>query len=85
VYYGGDLHTYRVIKTFEVKPSDVSVLDQPTNKRIATLMTCTPIGTTLRRLIVQSEEVDPDTGKALKVGERAPTDLNPGKLPELPI
>jgi hypothetical protein len=33
-------------------------------------MTCTPVGTTLRRLIVKAEEVDPVSGEVLKVGER---------------
>ncbi|MBT5237027.1 sortase [Candidatus Peregrinibacteria bacterium] len=70
VYYGGDKHRYIVQSKREVKPSDVTVLDQPTNKRIATLMTCTPVGTTLRRLIITSQEVDPVTGIAMQVGER---------------
>lgn len=70
VYYGGDRHTYRITKKYEVKPNNVSVLDQPTSKRMATLMTCTPIGTTLRRLIVQAEEIDPVSGVALHVGEK---------------
>lgn len=69
-YYGGDRHTYRVIKKYEVKPSNVSVLDQPTTKRLSTLMTCTPVGTTLRRLIIQAEEIDPVSGEVLKVGEK---------------
>lgn len=71
VYYGGDLHTYRVTGKKEVRPSDVSVLDQPTDKRIATLMTCTPIGTTLRRLIISAEEIDPATSATLNVGQKA--------------
>ena len=70
VYYGGDKHRYIVNGKREVKPSNVDVLDQPTNKRFATLMTCTPVGTTLRRLILTAQEVDPSTGIALKVGER---------------
>lgn len=70
VYYGGDRHTYRITKKYEVKPSDVSVLDQPTTQRLATLMTCTPIGTTLRRLIVLAEEIEPSTGDVLAVGEK---------------
>ncbi len=85
VYYGGDLHTYRVTKKVEVKPSNVSVLDQPTNKRIATLMTCTPVGTTLRRLIVQAEEIDPVTKAVLHVGERGKENLAPAKMEMLPI
>ena len=70
VYYGGDRHSYRVIEKYEVKPNNVSVLDQPSNKRIATLMTCTPVGTTLRRLIVRAEEYDPVSGKALLPGQK---------------
>ncbi len=82
VYYGGDRHTYRVTKKYEVKPSDVSVLDQPTSQRISTLMTCTPVGTTLRRLIVQAEEIDPATGEILKVGEK-PEEQNATPLTRL--
>ena len=70
VYYNGDRHTYRVISKKEVSPNNVSVLDQPSNQRLATLMTCTPVGTTLRRLIVMAEEIDPQSGEVLRVGER---------------
>lgn len=70
VYYGGDRHSYRITKKEEVKPSNVSVLDQPTDRRLSTLMTCTPLGTTLRRLVVVAEEIDPVTGVALHVGEK---------------
>lgn len=69
VYYGGDKHRYRITEKYEVKPSDVSVLNQPTDVRSATLMTCTPVGTTLRRLIVRAEEIDVITGETLAVGE----------------
>ncbi len=70
VYYGGDKHRYVISGKKEVKPSNVDVLDQPNNRRTATLMTCTPVGTTLRRLIITAQEVDPTTGIALQVGER---------------
>ena len=46
---------YRIIEKKEVYPKNVSVLDQPYDKKISTLMTCTPVGTTLRRLIIISE------------------------------
>jgi LPXTG-site transpeptidase (sortase) family protein len=87
IYYGGDLHTYRVTGKKEVQPSNVSVLDQPTNKRIATLMTCTPVGTTLRRLIVMAEEIDPVTGKTLSVGDHGTTKpkADVARLEALPI
>ncbi len=87
VYYGGDRHTYRITKKYEVKPNDVSVLDQPTTQRLATLMTCTPVGTTLRRLIVLAEEIDPSTGDVLAVGEKTTeAEANPFmRLDALPI
>jgi LPXTG-site transpeptidase (sortase) family protein len=53
----GETYTYKVHNKFEVQPSEVEVLQQPKNQRISTLMTCTPVGTTLRRLIIQAEEI----------------------------
>ncbi len=87
VYHGGDRHTYRIMKIYKVKPNNVSVLDQPTDERLSTLMTCTPVGTTLERLIVKAEEIDPTTGQILKVGEKAAdTPKNPfTRLEALPI
>ncbi len=87
VYYGGDKHTYRVLSKKEVKPSDTSVLDQPTDQRISTLMTCTPVGTTLKRLIVRAEEIDPVTGQVLHVGEKSSetSKLPSVRLDALPI
>lgn len=77
IYYNGDKHRYTVRSKKEVSPSDVTVLDQPPDERISTLMTCTPLGTTLRRLIIVAQEVDISTGIALHVGERT-------KRPEMP-
>ncbi|HLD63785.1 MAG TPA: hypothetical protein VI913_02705, partial [Candidatus Peribacteraceae bacterium] len=50
---------------------NVDVLRQPLDQRLSTLMTCTPVGTTLRRLILLAQEVDPVTGEPLAVGEHA--------------
>lgn len=67
IYNDGDLHHYRVIEKLEVSPKDVSVLDQPHDAFISTLMTCTPVGTTLKRLVVRGQEFDPATGEIMKV------------------
>lgn len=86
VFYGGDRHRYVIQDEKEIKPSDVSVLDQPVNRRIGTLMTCTPVGTTLRRLILTAQEVDPITGVTLEVGERGADDALPKvRMEMLPI
>ena len=57
VYYDQKKYTYQVIDKREVKPSNVDVLSQPTDKKISTLMTCTPVGTALRRLIITGEQI----------------------------
>lgn len=85
VYWNGDRHRYVVRSKKEVSPSDVSVLDQPPDERIATLMTCTPVGTTLRRLIVQAQEVDPDSLEPMKVGEKTERAPAPYAAQMLPI
>ncbi|PIR49169.1 hypothetical protein COU80_00260 [Candidatus Peregrinibacteria bacterium CG10_big_fil_rev_8_21_14_0_10_55_24] len=85
VYYGGDKHRFVVRGKREVRPSDVSVLDQPVNERMGTLMTCTPIGTTLRRLVLTAQEVDPQTGIALAVGEKASRPTKSVRPQALPI
>ena len=58
IFYDGELHQYRITEKFEVSPKDVSVLAQPQDNRMSTLMTCTPVGTTLRRLILKAEEIE---------------------------
>lgn len=56
LYAKGQRYIYRVTKSFVVNPDQVEVL-APTDKAILTLMTCTPVGTNLRRLIVQADLV----------------------------
>ena len=57
IYYNQIKYTYEVVDKKEVKPSNVSVLEQPHDEKVSTLMTCTPVGTTLRRLIITAEQV----------------------------
>ena len=86
VFYGGDKFRYLIKDKREVRPSDVTVLDQPIGKRLSTLMTCTPVGTTLRRLILEAQEVDPVTGTALKVGDHGKRQTAPKvRVEMLPI
>ena len=57
VYFNQSKHTYEVTEKKEVQPSNVNVLSQPVDEKISTLMTCTPVGTALRRLIITAKEV----------------------------
>lgn len=86
IYHGGDKYRYAIETKKEIIPSDVTVLDQPIGKRIATLMTCTPVGTTLRRLIITAQELDPITGEPMEVGAHQQQEQRPAiKLDALPI
>lgn len=86
IYYGGDRHRYVIQEKREVKPTDVHVLDQPLDRRIATLMTCVPVGTTLRRLILTAQELDPLTGAPMAVGQHSTTaDMPKVRAGMLPI
>jgi len=57
VYYEQKKYTYRIIEKVVVDPTDVSVLHQPEDKKISTLMTCYPVGTTRSRLVIRAEQV----------------------------
>jgi sortase A len=61
--YQGTRYTYVVTKKEEVGPNDVQALIYETDKPVMTLITCTPLGTALRRLLVTAEQVYPVTTK----------------------
>lgn len=47
-------YTYKVEEMFEVQPTDLSVLEQQFDSKYLTLITCSPPGTLLRRLVVKA-------------------------------
>lgn len=57
--YQSVTYGYKVYGIKIVYPDDTSVLNQ-SNESILTLMTCTPVGTSLRRLILSSNQITPD-------------------------
>jgi len=63
-------YTYKVYEIKVVFPKDLSVADQKDNESTLTLMTCTPVGTNYKRLIVKSHQIDP-----LPIGNIARTEL----------
>ncbi|UTX51076.1 class D sortase [Candidatus Saccharibacteria bacterium TM7i] len=62
--YKGKRYTYVVTRTEVVKPTQVDKLVYPTDKPIMTLITCTPLGTSLNRLLVTAEQISPDPAEA---------------------
>lgn len=59
--YDGKVYVYKVTSKQVVDPSNVGVLDPiPGKTAAATLITCDPPGTSLRRLVVVGEQISPD-------------------------
>ncbi len=56
IYYNQDKYIYEVDNIMEVKATNIDVLKQTPEERL-TLITCTPVGTNLRRLIVTAVPV----------------------------
>ncbi len=82
--YEGVRYTYIITKTEVVRPSEVNKLIYPTNKPVLTLITCTPLGTALNRLLVTAEQVSPDPAQALAAPTTGAADDNsaiPGNSP----
>jgi sortase A len=80
VHYNGVRYTYTVKKTEIVKPTQVDALVYPTDKPVVTLITCTPLGTSLNRLLVTGEQVSPDPSAA----SAAPADAGSSASSEMP-
>lgn len=74
--YGNKRYKYIVEKKFVVDPSHIEVLN-PSDHSIISLMTCTPVGTTINRLIVQAKQVSPEPAE---VTVNQPPSL-PNRLP----
>ena len=62
--YEGKRYTYAITKREVVKPTEVGKLVYPTDKPILTLITCTPLGTSLNRLLVTAEQISPSPADA---------------------
>ena len=71
--YNGTRYTYTITKKIVVKPTDVAALTNPTDKPELTLVTCTPLGTAINRLLVFAEQVSPDPSTATAVEKTSST------------
>ena len=64
VNYNSVRYSYTVTKTEVVMPTQVDKLTYKTDKPVLTLITCTPLGTAQKRLLVTAEQISPDPLKA---------------------
>ena len=84
--YEGTRYTYTVTKTKVVRPTEVSSLVYPTTKPEVTLITCTPLGTALNRLLVTAEQISPNPASAASApaaDTQSESGVMPGNSPTL--
>lgn len=85
--YNGKRYTYVITKKEVVKPNEVNKLIYPTDKPVLTLITCTPLGTAEKRLLVTAEQISPDPSAASEApsgsGESSGNASMPGNTPTL--
>lgn len=79
VNYQSKQYVYKVVETKVVEPTDLSVLNQ-TSQTEMTLITCTPPGTSWKRLIVRAAQVSPEPTQPKTANEATGKDSS-GLLP----
>jgi sortase A len=83
--YGSKRYTYTITKKEVVQPSEVNKLVYPTTKPVLTLLTCTPLGTSINRLLITGEQISPDPSlsTAAPVTQELKSTSIPGNSPTL--
>jgi sortase A len=75
-------YTYTVTRTMVVLPSQVNSLQIGSDKPYATLITCTPLGTAQKRLLVVAEQISPSPSDAKAAPGSAATSSS-GTAPQM--
>lgn len=77
LHYNSTRYTYTVTEKKIIDPTQVSELILGTDKPMATLVTCTPPGTALKRLVVIGEQISPDPDAATTKSSSSATQSKP--------
>lgn len=67
-----------------MKPAEVGKLIYDTDKPVLTLITCTPLGTAINRLLITAEQISPNPTAAEAAPEQSASDepvVMPGNSP----
>lgn len=85
LHYQGVRYTYKVTEKKVINPDEINALQIGYDKPMATLITCTPPGTALKRLLIYGEQISPDPAAATKPAETTTnqTEVIPGNAPTL--
>lgn len=77
VYHDGKEYVYKVRDSIMVLPTQTEVL-KPTTGAVLSLMTCVPVGTNLKRLIVRADLISSPPADTSKIDEFA-------NIPKIPV
>lgn len=80
LHYKGTRYTYSVKEKKIINPDQVSELVIATDSPIATLVTCTPPGTALQRLVVIADQISPDPSSATEKTASQPSSTGPSVI-----
>lgn len=89
LHYNSKRYIYEITSKKVVDPKDTSVLSQNTPVPITTLITCTPPGTSLHRLVVVGKQISPNPAADTQPAPTAPASTTeneailPGNTPSL--
>lgn len=76
--YGGKVYAYKAITKKVVDPTEIGVLGPvPGQTATATLITCDPPGTTLKRLVIVGQQISPDPSGNAPAVASAPASPSP--------
>lgn len=79
INYQNREYSYKVTRVFQIKPTEVSILQHNGTGTGIRLITCTPIGTSLRRLVVEAEQISPNPENSTPFQET----IFQGELPDI--
>lgn len=81
VNYNSTRYVYTITGSKVVKPTDVTALHIGVDKPRLTLVTCTPLGTALNRLLVFADQVSPDPSAAATSQSETDSSSNASTMP----
>ncbi len=81
IHHGGTRYTYSVTGKEIIEPNQISKLILPADKPLASLVTCTPNGTALKRLVVYAEQISPDPSGAAASTDTSTSDPSSAPIP----
>ena len=80
--YQGVRYVYQVYNKAVVSPNDFSLVDIAPTSPVLTLITCTPAGTSLNRLIIQAKQISPNPSTAAQsIPQNSSNQAKPTTLP----